>query len=87
MPLELEIKDYLRQLLEQRALKKKIPVAGITEEANLMDLGVLDSIAFFEIITAIEVKFCLEVSFSDVVPGAFSTLAGISAQCARGKRA
>jgi acyl carrier protein len=56
-------------------------LAGLDDEFNIVDSGVLDSIGFIDLITSIEDQFDLEIDLSEADPDEFTTLAGLVDVC------
>lgn len=50
----------------------------LSTEDNLIEKGVLDSMAFLEFLTAIELSFDISVDFGDIDPNEFLTIDGLA---------
>jgi acyl carrier protein len=78
-----EIMATVRRILEDKAAKKGADVSDIQETTNFIDAGLLDSLEFIELITAVEQQHGVVIDFSPYEPDEFSTVAGF-ARCAAG---
>ena len=63
-------------------LAPKLEAAGISaveveESTSLVDLGILDSMGFLELISQLEIQSGRTIDFDDVDPEEFTTVAGI----------
>lgn len=65
-----ELKDKLIELLDNQGIK----VSEIDNDANLVEEGILDSIAFLGFIMKLEGDFGLELDFSELDPTEFTSL-------------
>ena len=64
--------ENTRFLIGDEALEMEI-----TDDLNLVAGGVIDSLGFLNLLTALEERFGIEVDLSEVEPSEFSTPAGL----------
>ena len=72
-----EIRKYIRFQLESLASAKGKRIETLSDELELFETGILDSLGFIKLVSDIEREFGLEVDFSQHDPEAFSTLGGL----------
>jgi acyl carrier protein len=71
------IEKYIREHLAGVAQKKGIDLPEITAESNLLDLGVLDSLGFVQMLMSLEAEFGLELDLTEMDPEEFTSLQGL----------
>ncbi len=57
-----------------RTLINNIIMKPVTDNEDLINTGLLDSVSIVELLMTIEKKFHIEVSLADITPSNFSTL-------------
>ena len=65
---------------------EKFPLARkrqLTNDASLLETGIVDSIGILEIVTFLEQEFAVRIEDEDLVPENFGTIASISSFVAR----
>jgi acyl carrier protein len=73
------IENYVREHLAQVAQEKGIDLPEISGESNLLDLGVLDSLGFVQMLMSLEAEFDLELDLTEMDPEDFTSLQGLVA--------
>ena len=79
----LRMKDFVLKTLQTLAQGKMESMQNIKEEINLVGSGLIDSLGFLEMVSAIEKEFRFEFDFSDLDPAEFTTLKGFVFQATR----
>jgi D-alanine--poly(phosphoribitol) ligase subunit 2 len=72
-----DVRRFVVERLQRRAQHVGFALGNPADDMNLMESGLFDSLAFVELIAAIEEEFDVEVDFTDVDPDRFTTLAGV----------
>ena len=75
------VRRFVSDRVRAQAQQRKLPMDGLTDDLNLVETGLFDSLGFVELIAAVEEEFGVEVDFGVVDPETFTTLGGII-QCA-----
>ena len=73
------IENYIREHLAQVAREKGIDLPEIHGDSNLLDLGVLDSLGFVQMLMSLEAEFDLELDLTEMDPDEFTSLKGLVA--------
>lgn len=73
------IESYVKEHLAQVAREKGIDLPEIKGESNLLDLGVLDSLGFVQMLMGLEAEFGLEMDLTEMDPEEFTSLQGLVA--------
>jgi acyl carrier protein len=81
------IRDFVIAFLHRRMQALHITDMDVTEDLNMIDSGLLDSMGFIEMLAAVEERFGVEVDFSARDPSSFTTVVGFTQVVARSKRA
>lgn len=68
-----------RELLQfLRSIQKAgMPVETLSDDARLVDSGLIDSLAILQIVTFLEVTYCLDFSTRGVSPEELGSIGGI----------
>ena len=78
--------DQLRQFIlahvASLAKEKGIALPSMSDEVNLLDMGVLDSLGFIELLLLLQERFGIELQLAELDPAEFSTLKGMVAVAA-----
>jgi acyl carrier protein len=72
-----EIQAFVIGHLAQVARDKGLAPPELTDSANLLELGLLDSLGFIGLIMAIETRFSLSLDLAGGDPARFTTLQGL----------
>jgi acyl carrier protein len=80
-----DVKSNVREYITQNILLGQ-QVAGFTDDASFLKLGILDSTAVLEVIGFIEETFGVQVGEADMVPENLDSLDAIDAFVQRKKR-
>lgn len=75
---EQQIKSFIVQTVKLYLGNHAGKIQEITDQTKLVGDGLLDSLAFIELISAIEKEFKLKLSFNNLDPSEFSTLKGLA---------
>jgi acyl carrier protein len=73
------IENYIKDHLAQVAKEKGIALPEIDGQSNLLDLGVLDSLGFVQMLMGLETEFGLEMDLTEMDPEEFTSLQGLVA--------
>lgn len=73
------IESYIKDHLAQVAQEKGIALPEISGDSNLLDLGVLDSLGFVQMLMGLEAEFGLEMDLTELDPEEFTSLQGLVA--------
>ena len=76
--LEIELDDLIIKWVRKNAQTNGNGHVELTRQTNLMESGLLDSIAFVELIVFIETQIGRNIELTDVDPEEFSTVNGLS---------
>jgi len=71
------IEKYIRHHLAQAAQEKGVTLPEIDGQSNLLDLGVLDSLGFVQMLMGLEAEFGLEMDLTEMDPEEFTSLQGL----------
>ncbi|MGD8564656.1 MAG: acyl carrier protein [Desulfarculaceae bacterium] len=72
-----KINAFVRNRLVRLAQEKGLGPPTLEAQTNLLDLGILDSLGFVQMLMAMEDEFGLELDFSELDPEEFTTLEGL----------
>lgn len=73
-----EIREYILELLNDKLLLFDIAGSSLKDDFDLVGSGLLDSMAFIDLITDLEEKFQVEIDFDKAADKeGFSTLGGL----------
>ncbi|MGG5817690.1 acyl carrier protein [Falsiroseomonas sp. HW251] len=70
------IRDTIRQQLEDNLLYGK---GDLTDDASLLEAGLIDSTGVLELVAFLESRFGIKVEDTDIVPANFDSVAGLVA--------
>ena len=73
---ETTIRNFVIEFLKER--NDGLDISG---NINIMSSGIIDSIGFLELLSAIEDKFKIEIDFSELDPDEFTYLDNLSNRC------
>lgn len=59
-------------------IKKVKPLANLEDRTDLIDSGILDSLALMSIITMLSEEFRIEIPIEDIMPENFNSLNSLS---------
>ena len=68
---------FVLNQLSEVAREKGIALGKIEDDQNLLDLGILDSLGFVQMLMAMETELQLELDVSELEPEEFTTLEGL----------
>ena len=74
---EEQIREVLRELVSKRLGSQGTPVELDDDDASLVDLGVIDSFGFLELVAELEEKTGVYPDFSDADPDEFTSVNGL----------
>ncbi|MGD9125200.1 MAG: phosphopantetheine-binding protein [Desulfarculaceae bacterium] len=72
-----KLNAFVRNRLVRLAQEKGLEAPTLEAQTNLLDLGILDSLGFVQMLMAMEDEFDLELDFSELDPEEFTTLEGL----------
>jgi hypothetical protein len=72
-----EIKGFILEELGRAAEAKGLTLPALADEANLLELGLLDSLGFITLLAAIEARFGLSLDLAGGDPVRYVTLGGL----------
>jgi acyl carrier protein len=75
------VRRFVTDRMRAQAQQKNLLLEKLTDEVNLVETGLFDSLGFVTLIATVEEEFDVEVDFGEVDPETFTTLGGII-QCA-----
>jgi acyl carrier protein len=81
------VRRFVLERLRRRAQTIGFVLGDPSDDMNLMESGLFDSLGFVELIAAIEEEFELEVDFADVDPETFTTVGGVVESAVRSAKA
>ena len=73
------IEHYIKDHLARVAKEKGVPLPELTPQSNLLELDVLDSLGFVQMLMGLEAEFGLELDLAELDPEEFTVLAGLVA--------
>ncbi len=73
-----QIKGFIVERLAAGAGKKGIAPADARDELNMLDAGLVDSLAFLSLLADIEARFGITLDLSASDPAEFLTVGGLS---------
>lgn len=76
-------RQYVLDYLQNQASKKGVILGEVDENQNLLDLGVLDSLGFVQMLMAMESALNVEIDFGEMDAAEFTTLTGLVAVSAK----
>lgn len=71
------VRRFVVDRIQAQAQHRHLPLEDLTDEVNLVETGLFDSLGFVALIATVEEQFNVEVDFGDVEPETFTTLGGI----------
>jgi len=71
------VRRFVSDRVQAQAQKRKRPIDRLSDDLNLLETGLFDSLGFVELIVSIEEEFGVEVDFGAMDPETFTTLGGI----------
>lgn len=77
--LEEAVRDYLLLALKERAKRLGFDKGHLSVDCNLFEVGIVDSMAFIEIVSELEKAFGVEIDFEKYDPSDLSSIVGLSA--------
>lgn len=78
-----EIDSRLREVIEEFLRQRDGLAPALAENDNLLELGLLDSAEYFDLIALIEERLNLSFDFLDAEPTELVTIAGLSRLASR----
>jgi acyl carrier protein len=72
-----EIEAFILEELSQAAEAKGLALPPLEDSANLLELGLLDSLGFITLLAAIEARFGLTLDLAGGDPARYVTLGGL----------
>ena len=79
--IETRLRDYILQKVEELSSQSGRNIGDVDDDFNLLQSGLIDSLAFLELVMTVEKEFDLEIDFSDLDPTEFTTLGGLVRFC------
>jgi acyl carrier protein len=73
------VRQFVLETVRALNRGKSNEIAAIEDSCNLVDAGLVDSIGFLELVSAVEAKFGVRFDFSAADPAEFTTLGGFVA--------
>ena len=73
-----QIRTFIVARLTDILRAKGKPADGVTDQTNMIQDGLVDSLGFLEITTAIENEFDVELDFAELDPETFTTVGGLA---------
>lgn len=83
--LDERLRDDLRELVRERFLSVD-PGLAFADTDNLIDAGVLDSLAFVELVDAIQQRYGIAVRDDEITEANFGSIASLAGYVARNGR-
>ena len=75
---KLEIKEYILEAISERLVLFGVKTSEVTDGFDLVKSGLLDSMAFVDLVGGIEEKFKIEIDFEKVADDpAFTSMGGL----------
>lgn len=72
-----EIKQFILAELARAAADKGLAPPAVAEDADLLELGLLDSLGFIALLAAIEAHFGLTLDLASRDPSQYTSLGGL----------
>lgn len=74
-----QVRAFIIEQLEEYAKARAMTLPDIADDTDLLESGLVDSMGFVELISAIERRFNCEVDFGQFCSDNFTTLGGLVA--------
>ena len=71
------IRSILRELIHKRTGTRELGEQELDDNVSLVDIGILDSFGFLELISELEEKIGVEPDFSEVEPDELTSINGL----------
>ena len=71
------VRRFVSDRVQAQAQQRKQHIDQLTDDLNLVETGLFDSLGFVELIATVEEEFGVEVDFGEMDPDTFTTLGGI----------
>jgi acyl carrier protein len=71
------LREFVEDHLAKTARDKGLAMPPLQPDSNLLELGILDSLEFVQMLLALEEAFGLELDLAELDPAEFTTLEGL----------
>lgn len=71
------IKDFIVDFISSETTNANLNTNDLKNNVNLIEMKILDSIKFLELLTSIEDEYQLDLDFSELDPSEFTTIDGL----------
>ncbi|NLE61831.1 MAG: acyl carrier protein [Planctomycetes bacterium] len=79
---QVQVRAFIIGWLEEYAKARAMTLPAVADDTDLLESGLVDSMGFVELISAIEGRFGCEVDFGQLCSDNFTTLGGLVASVA-----
>jgi acyl carrier protein len=86
MTFEQTIQEFLLKKITEAIEKRGLFRDKLTEDTNLLDSGLIESLELLFLISQVEQVFSVDLDFSEASPEDFMTIRNLAARCAAGRR-
>jgi acyl carrier protein len=83
---EAEVRTYILNYLEGELTGRDIDALAKEKDSDLIGSGIISSLEFIGLITAIEQRFNIEIDFEEHDPSSYTTILGLSDLAVKSKK-